>query len=560
MSDMSNRAFLSIAPEIWRFGNYLDARGQAAYLVIHYPIRGRLAPKPLVLSLNKAEQPSAVMQELVNAGADIDPKRDQEALNRRLVRDELEDGIFLQKLGYNEGLFVTPDGTYGDDTIRVVASPVILERAQRLFGRKGTLKSWIENVAEPGEKSAYIMFGIMMAFAAAILARVFEGGDEGFLVNYAGGSSRGKTTALMAARSVSGPGNVLSSWEQSIRSLSEEAAAFSDNLMPIDDLDKISSKPGFSRDFTATTHMLTSGEARKYSVAVKEQLPDLHWSFCGMTGAGTTVEELARAHRHRREDHERVRCLDIEIPESASGGIWDNPDKDDSPRDLTDQMKVATTEHYGTALPVWLKRVVGNEKVIAQARKLIDFYLNEAALDEADNIGHRVAKKFGIVYAAGILAARAGILPWDRDDILEVVRDLHRNAQTALHSEADQVARGIEKVLCEIKEGKLPRKRKGKTPIFQSEAGANAFLRSDDSNTMLFIDAERFDRTFVTDTVAKVVRERLIKAGAVRTPGASAITQQVRIRIKDKEFKKRYLVIDLERLEALRDSLKAGER
>ncbi|MRX49445.1 DUF927 domain-containing protein [Paracoccus sp. S-4012] len=536
----------------WTFGKYVTLSAPKAYLGIWYLTNGRATEEPLVLKLADAQNAKLVMDALLNAGADIHPERDADELKRRLKSDALCSGTFSTRLGVVGDNFLTVRSVTRNPSRDLIVGDTVLSQAREFFGRKGKLERWQKRVATPAAKSTVCAFAIMQALAAVILGRVLDAGDEGFLINLAGPSSVGKTTALMAAKSVSGPGSKLSSWDDSKRSLPEQAAALSDTLMAIDDLDKISNEPGFARKFTGITHALTSGSSRKYAAMVKDRLPDLTWNFCGMTGACTTVEELSAERGHRREPHERVRCLDIRIPRAADGGIWDRRAPGDLPESLTDRLKVATTQVYGSPLHAWLKYLADHPEAIERAKAMVAAWIaDRGGASDKDGISHRVAKKFGLVHAAGMLGVEAGILPWEKEFVTEVVRDVHSNALSTLFPDEAAVRGGLSRLLAEARSKALLPKAYNVMPSFKTGRAAEFFARGDAAH--IYIGMQRLKTCFATEGAAKLGLTHL-KKGSVLLPGEGGkSTRQVRVKVAGVVRKVRYLALDLNRLRELVD-------
>lgn len=550
-NSMKDEADVAFPTHLWSFGKYIDPVGQTATLAIFYPIKGKKAEKPLMMPLSGAQNAKKIHTQLIDSGADIGDRETPDALAFRLREGTLTEGVFAHKMGVVEHYFVLPGKVYGGRDDEIVVEPTIVETAKLLLGVSKGLEAWQKGVARRARRSTLCMFAIMQALSAVIQARVLRAADEGFLINLAGPSSVGKTAVLMCAKSVSGPGGKLLSWDKTDRSLFEGVAALSDTFVPIDDLDKVSNERGFARRFTGIIHALTSGASRTYSAVVRPNLPNLNWSFSGMTGARTTVEELSREQGHPREAHERVRCLDVKVPSAAAGGIWDRRKPNDpTPRKLTDELKSATTTVYGSPLRAWLARLTAHPELYQQARELIDHYVDNANVADADAIGHRVAKKFGLVYAAGILAQEAGILPWGRDDILAVVQAVHANALETLYAAQREVELGLQSLRRDVNLPTTPRFASGERPQFATADEAELYIVASGSGGWVRVQLPRFARHFVSTTAAELARESLEREGALSRAKDGKVTRQFRVRVgrADDERKVRSMSIKLSAL------------
>ncbi|MEP3629717.1 MAG: DUF927 domain-containing protein [Hyphomicrobiales bacterium] len=533
---------------LWRFAECVDNEGKTAKLVIHHLTRGKLAPHPLILELSECQRPKVVMDKLLDRGADIDPDIDDKLLAKKIKRNGLHNGIYFSKAGLHDDFFIANGKAYGNIPANWVLDPCLIEHLAKQYEQKGELEDWLEYVAELAEKSDFVMFSIMMAFAAPLQGIVFQEVSEGALFNLAGGSSRGKTTAMMAAQSVMGKGSKLAVFDQTPRRLAEHAAASSDTLILYDDSDRANSNRSFAKGFVEMTHMLTSGQAKQYSGAVKEQFPDLKWSFMALIGSRETIEALSSEHGHQREDHERVRAIDLIVPVPEEGGIWTDIDDDNDPRALSDELKVNSSEFYGTAFPEWLHHIVGNTDVGKSAKELVDWYILEFGIAKNDHLGHRVGKKFGLIFAAGILAMEHELLPWDRKNIMVATTRMHRNALQTLHSKQTLVEKGLDQLRMlanehiaddEILSGKLH---------FEKGAVPRVFIKKTRNSRYLYLTKYRLQQLFPTIASETAGLAKLEEIGAYRRPRGKATTVQTEVWVGSKKQKLRFLMLDVDAL------------
>lgn len=533
----------------WTAGRYVDKEGHEARLGIFYTIDGKPAERPLILPMSDSDSPDTVRRALLDAGADIqylgpDRATQNDELRRRLACLDVERGVYVRKMGWVGDRFITPANLCTGDH-DIIVEPLILDIASQQFSKAGTGKVWKASVAELAQKSSYCAFAIMQALAAPLFIRAFRGGDEGFLVNLAGESSLGKSTCLMAGKSVSGPGHRLSTWEQTPRGFAESAAAFSDTFFPVDDMDKVRSRRGFPAEFTHLLHSLAGGESKRCAAMMKGQLPNLTWTCCRMTGSGITAGAMKGT--GGLEKHEQARWFDIRIPSAAEGGIWDRRDEGEEPARLSDQMKAACGQSYGHALHRWL-RYLQEEGRIERATKLIEDWITALKLAPDDALGHRVAKKFGLCYAAGILGIEAKILPWDEAFVGDVVGKLHAEARRSLYPYEADVATGVRKLKKEATtcvKNPMPR---GQTPSFANSMAARMFARAEQEH-LIFITKVYFDRLFGSVEAADLGRTKLRAADALILAADGKSTSQVRVKIGGvATSKKRYLQIDVRKL------------
>ena len=481
----------------FQFGLFLNEDGPASRLGIYYFVRGKLTMKPLILAASEITNPRKVMNSLIDVGADIHPVHDMTELKQRLKREALIVGVFSTKLGWFGDYFLMPDRNFGESPPPIAVEPGVRDLASLHFNQCGHFDGWRDTVARLATKSSYCMFAIMMAIASVLLSKVLRGNDEGFICNFAGGTSRGKTTALIVGKSVSGGPKKLISWGMTKRKLCEQLAAASDTLLAIDDLDTEASRSDFGKFIADVTHLLASGSSMVYSNVVKAQLPDLHWSAIALTCAKDTVENLSRDNGYSRSPSDRVRLFDIPVPDPAEGGIWDRMDNGDSGSELTIQMQKHVSSNHGTALIRWLDICVGNPKILEDTKDLIAWYVDKRQINASAGIEQRIAAKFGLIFAAGILAAENGIVPWHRDDIESVVVELHGAALATVYDEDDEVESGLKRLQARYEDQDACTEfDEGCLPSFPDERAAANFIRTGEDTDFFFIEHRAFENTF----------------------------------------------------------------
>jgi hypothetical protein len=88
----------------------------------------------------------------------------------------------------------------------------------------------------------------------------------------------------------------------------------------------------------------------------------------------------------------------------------------DSYRQFTLSLETAMAQQHGTAMPKFLQKLVqarhkDESKLRGTIRRRIDRFKTEAGVNDNKGSDVRVGEAFGLVYAAGILAKRYGVLP-----------------------------------------------------------------------------------------------------------------------------------------------------
>jgi putative DNA primase/helicase len=120
---------------------------------------------------------------------------------------------------------------------------------------------------------------------------------------------------------------------------------------------------------------------------------------------------IAAVVRGTRAGH-LVRAIDIRA--NRAYGVFDSAHPDFDGEAFSNQMKDASSRYYGTLGPEFVRQLI-DRKVTAEAiTEKIDVFMARAleGVTAASRQVKRVAQRFGLVVAAGELAAEFDLVPW----------------------------------------------------------------------------------------------------------------------------------------------------
>ena len=143
----------------------------------------------------------------------------------------------VPRIGWHGRRFILPDAVFGFEA----GESVILqaERVDNPFKHQGTLGEWQEYVGRFCVGNSRLLLSVATAMAAPLL---YLAGAESGGLHLVGGSSLGKTTALVVAGSVCGGGGVrgyILQWRATANGLEGVAAAHCDALLCLDELSQV---------------------------------------------------------------------------------------------------------------------------------------------------------------------------------------------------------------------------------------------------------------------------------------------------------------------------------
>lgn len=290
----------------------------------------------------------------------------------------------------------------------------------------GTLWGWRWTVAAACAESSYLAFALLVALAGPVL--YWADLPEGAVFHFAGKSSTGKTTTARVAASVDGDPGSYASWNQSDRRIGETTAERRDRVANLNAAEKAKLKD-MREILQAMTHGLTEGGGKVYSAAVKATLPDLFIRSPILSNGNRSGAEMARMVGLAWDEQEAARFITIPVPTRKEGGVVDRPKGTgpDYSAELIKRLEKGLKRNHGRVLSRWLDHVWTHRKRVNGL--IVDFV---DAVGPADAYEHRIALKFGLVYAAGRIAVETGFLPWKWSLPLRVVRHLYQRALSAL--------------------------------------------------------------------------------------------------------------------------------
>jgi putative DNA primase/helicase len=309
-------------------------------------------------------------------------------------------------------VFVLPDGALGAGQGSRIMLQTDRPDALPPLVASGSLDEWREAIAQPAIGNSRLAFAIAAALAPPLLELVsMEGG--GFHLR--GGSSVGKTTALQVAGSVWGGGGLRGwcrSWKATDNALEAVAATHSDVLLCLDEMGECAPEAVASAAY-ALANGAGKGRAARDGSARRIAEWRLLFLSTGEEGLAARLAE-GRGGPIRARAGQEIRVLDIPAQAGPLGLFDVLPPGFASPRELADALKASAGRCYGTAGRAWLAALTADpERYSAAAREVMEAFTRARVPASADGQVQRAARRFGLVAAAGELAASAGVLPWE---------------------------------------------------------------------------------------------------------------------------------------------------
>jgi len=314
--------------------------------------------------------------------------------------------------GADGAVFVLPDraiGT-GDEWIYENESP-----SSATFGTRGTLKGWQDEVAAICRGNSRLLFAVSVSFAAPLLYLV---GMDGGGFHFRGDSSGGKTTVLRVAASACGGKEYLQNWKATDNSMESVATAHCDALLPLDELAQLAANIAGE-----TAYMLSNGAAKNRQQRTGGLRARATWRVlflsAGEIGLAEHMGEVGKSPRAGQE----IRLAEIPADAGKGLGIFEELHGYAGGAELSKALIEATRRNYGGAFVAYLEKLTRHQHEVADTVKEAQRKFQAAHLtDQAHGQARRVADRFALVGAAGELAQRWGIVPWQAGEAMRAAR------------------------------------------------------------------------------------------------------------------------------------------
>ena len=303
--------------------------------------------------------------------------------------------------------FVLPDITVGEDADRVVFNGGGDAATAGLYSAGGSREEWTNQVAAKAIGNPIMILAISAAFTGPLLRPT---GTDGGGLNFVGESSKGKTSILAAAGSVSGPPRLqVRRWRGTDNGLEATAETANDGILILDEIGQAD-----QRTLGQTIYMLANGTGKQRARRDGSARTVKEW-VCMILSSGE--KEIASALDDGRSnvDHtagQAVRMLDIYVTDRAYG-VWDDLHGSSDGAVMSDTIKAASAEHYGHAGRAFVEALLYAYKP-SDLIKLLDKICAMREFEGVNGQELRAARRFALAGMAGEIAGEFCLTGWPR--------------------------------------------------------------------------------------------------------------------------------------------------
>jgi uncharacterized protein (DUF927 family) len=192
------------------------------------------------------------------------------------------------------------------------------------------------------------------------------------------------------------------------------AALASDTVLVLDEIGVADAK-----SLGASIYKIASGTGATTMTRGRKEASVRTWRvFTLSSGEFPVATKITEALEQKSRAGQSVRMLDIPADRGKNFGAFDNGGATGDAGDLSNEGKRAATTAYGTAGPAFVRKIIveGADKVGHEAREAIATFVKTYAPAWADGQVKRAARHLGLIAAAGELAIKYGIAPWDKGE------------------------------------------------------------------------------------------------------------------------------------------------
>lgn len=303
--------------------------------------------------------------------------------------------------GWHNGRYVLPDASFGDGEDQLVLQSF---QHDGLYRTAGSLEEW-QKLAGLCVGNPKLGFALSCAFTGPLLELA---GVEGGLFSFEGGSSCGKTTALMAAASVWGnPEFHVKSWWATDNSLEVTASLHNDGLLVLDELGQARTKT-----LGESVYMLSGGMGKARAARDGGLRKSYRWRVLVLSSGELGLADKLMEEGKRARAGQETRFVAIPVTTADIANLHGMADSGL----LVRQIRKLADTHYGVAGRAFLERLTQAGTLQAARIKLqgeLEDIADSFCPASCDGQVRRVALRFALVSIAGELARGFGIVPAD---------------------------------------------------------------------------------------------------------------------------------------------------
>lgn len=411
---------------------------QKAYRLIQIFDCNTKQNRKILILASELHEMTKLRIKLTDAGLSPDISMEEFSKNIKKLAQETENRIKLcERPGYvtvNDALcYLTSNGEVLGESAGIAPMPYPGSKAfYPGICRKGKLDDWKSSVALSAVHSPYIMLALCSAFAGYCIyfTHVETGGFHLF-----GDSSKGKSTALLAAASVYGSKDYVSDWNITEAAIEELAESRNHGLLILDEvslLDK--SEKDAAQKMQKIVYMLGAEGGKQRASFYQDRKSE--WRLNALSNGEIGLNKQAENVNRERNNGEKVRFIDIPVDCNNELGIFMTVPEGMTPSAYAEEIKDACSHYYGVSGRLFVTKLLkkSHNSICKRMMEYMNEFMSYHNVSGDNGIEKRIATRFALSYASGAIAAALKILPFSKKDIMNGISHCYAKS-TGCHKE-----------------------------------------------------------------------------------------------------------------------------
>jgi putative DNA primase/helicase len=296
----------------------------------------------------------------------------------------------------------------------------------RSLKRKGALKEWQRTVGAVIKGNHLHTFSVLAALTAPALKLL---GEEGGFIHYVGSTSIGKSTILHVAKSVWGFEN-LGSFRITDNALEDTCKNANDGMLFLDEIGEVAPEA-----LSNIVYMVANGSTKGRSDRGGNAKATAHFTVLAQSTGEVGLEAKLAEKGKKAKGGQLMRMAELDADRGKGLKTFDvlniNPDTGklfSSGKEQAEYLKVHARESCGIVIDSFLKKVVPtadgyvNDLKVAKTEWLQRKFTGEEGAEVT-----RMARRFSTIFASGVIAVNAGVLPLTLKDVDDCVSTMFTN-------------------------------------------------------------------------------------------------------------------------------------
>ena len=320
--------------------------------------------------------------------------------------------LCVSRIGWRDDTYVLPEECFQPDGAEEILYQSPHDSVHQ-WKTRGSAEDWRVQIGRLCAGNSRLIVAASCGFAGPLFSLI---GAESGGIHFHGGSSTGKTTALIVGGSVCGGGSqngFVQTWRTTMNGLEAVAEAHNDGTLFLDELAQMD-----PREVAETAYLLANGQGKSRMTRGMGARRKPVWNLLFVSAGELTLTEHALSAGKRTKAGVEVRLLNIQADARREMGMLEELHGFESPTLFVEQIREAALRNYGAPFRAFLRLLVGDrigaESMVRSARKVLRETIPENAVGQVG----RASDRFALIGAAGELATHWGLTGWGEGEAL----------------------------------------------------------------------------------------------------------------------------------------------